>query len=95
MLNRADLRGGVSVADIEARLRIRVRFRIPDDQALATYSVNRGVPLLMSHSDTRLGKAMRSFSGELVREVMGADTLVEPSNTLFSRFRSRPVTAES
>ena len=44
VLNRADIRGGVPIADIEERLKVRVRYRVPDDQPLATYSVNRGVP---------------------------------------------------
>ncbi len=74
---------------------MRVRYRIPDDQALATYSVNRGVPVIMSHADSRLGKAVRTFAGELAREVMGADALEEPSNRLFGRFRGRPGSARS
>lgn len=95
VLNRADIRGGVPVADIEERLRIRVRYRIPDDQALATHSVNRGVPLLMSHGDSRLAKGVRGFATELTREVIGPDTPEESSNGLFSRFRSRPASAEA
>lgn len=95
VLNRADMRGGVSIADIEERLRIRVRYRIPDDQALATYSVNRGVPLLMSHANSRLAKAVQGFAGELAREVMGPDALGEPSNGLLSRLRGRAAPAES
>jgi pilus assembly protein CpaE len=69
VLNRADMRGGVSVQDIEERLKVRVRYRIPDDQGLATYSVNRGIPLMVSHGDSRLGKAMRAFASDLVGEV--------------------------
>jgi len=95
VLNRADMRGGVSVADIEERLRIRVRYRIPDDQALATYSVNRGVPLLMSHANSRLAKAVRGFAGELAREVMGPDLLKEPANGLLTRLRGRAAPSET
>jgi pilus assembly protein CpaE len=95
VLNRADLRGGVSIADIEERLRIRVRYRVPDDQALATYSVNRGVPLLISHGDSRLAKAVRGFAGELAREMMGSDVLSETSNGFLGRLRGRTAIAET
>jgi pilus assembly protein CpaE len=95
VLNRADMRGGVSVTDIEERLRVRVRYKIPDDQALATHSVNRGVPVMMSHSDSRLGKGVRVFAGELAREVIGADAFEPAAGGLFGRLRGRPATAES
>lgn len=95
VLNRADMRGGVTVPDIEERLRIRVRYKIPDDQGLATYSVNRGVPLLMSHPDSRLAKAVRSFAGDLAREMLGPGAAPESATGLFARLRPRPISAES
>jgi pilus assembly protein CpaE len=95
VLNRADMRGGVSVADIEERLRVRVRYRIPDEQALATHSVNRGVPVMVSHPDSRLGKGVRAFAGELAREVIGADAFEAAPAGIFGRLRGRPVGAET
>ncbi len=55
VLNRATLQGGVPVRDIEERLHVRIGHKIPDDQPLATHSVNRGVPMLMSHPAARGG----------------------------------------
>ena len=95
LLNRADLRGGVSVSDIEERLRVHVLYRIPDDQALATHSVNRGVPLMMSHANSRLAKGVRGFASELVREVIGPDATEEAAGGLFARFRGRAALVES
>lgn len=65
VVNRANMKGGVTVADIEARLRVRVRGTIPDDQPLVTHSVNRGVPVALSHPRSPLA---RSF-GDLARDL--------------------------
>lgn len=62
VLNRASMRGGVPVRDIERRLRVKIKFHIPDDQPLATYSVNRGVPSVMSHPRSAVSKAFSRFA---------------------------------
>jgi pilus assembly protein CpaE len=72
ILNRATLRGGVPVRDIEERLRVHVRFQIPDDQPLATHSVNRGVPIVVSHDGSAVAKAVRKLAGELLAELPAA-----------------------
>lgn len=61
VLNRANMAGGISKGDIEKHLRASVRIEIPDDQALATNAVNRGIPVLAAHSRGALPKAYRSF----------------------------------
>jgi pilus assembly protein CpaE len=70
VLNRSTIRGGVPVADIEERLHVPVRYRIPDDQPLATHTINRGVPLIMSHSKSALGRAVTGFAAELQKEML-------------------------
>ncbi len=72
VLNRNDLRGGVSVADIETRLKVSVRYKLPDDQALATHTVNRGVPVTVSHASSGMARAMVKFATELTRDLTGA-----------------------
>lgn len=69
VLNRGSLRGGVSAGDIEERLGIPIRHVIPDDQALATHSVNRGVPAVVAHPRSALGRAYR----DLARRLMGQE----------------------
>ena len=71
VLNRADMPGGISQRDIEARLRVSVKYRIPNDQALATHSVNRGVPLTISHPRSALARAFRKFAEQLVEDMAG------------------------
>jgi pilus assembly protein CpaE len=77
VLNRATLRGGVPVPDIEARLHVSVRRTIPDDQPLATHSVNRGVPLVMSHGGSALAKAYRVLAADLADDVASTQAPAE------------------
>jgi len=65
VLNLAAMKAGVSVADIEERLRVKVRYRIPDDQPLATHSINRGVPIVMSHPKSAVARAVNGFARDL------------------------------
>lgn len=80
VLNRSDLRGGVAAADIESRLKVHVRFKLPDDQALATHAVNRGVPAMVSHPSSGLARAMGKFAVELTRDLSPAPA-EEPAST--------------
>jgi pilus assembly protein CpaE len=83
VLNRATMRGGVPVGDIEERLRVRVQYRVPDDQGLATHSVNRGIPVLMGHRHTALGRSMAGLASRLAQEMAleGADATKAPGAT--------------
>jgi pilus assembly protein CpaE len=68
VLNRATMVGGVRTADIEERLRVKVSYRVPDDQPLATHSINRGVPIMMSHANSAVARATRGLAKALARE---------------------------
>ena len=69
VLNRSTLRGGVPVRDIEERLRVHIRFQVPDDQPLATHSINRGVPIVVSHEGSAVAKAVQRLAGDLLAEL--------------------------
>jgi len=69
VLNRATLKGGLSQRDIGDRLRVSIKHTIPDDQALTTYAINRGVPFVMSHPRSPLARAVRELAQQLVAEV--------------------------
>jgi pilus assembly protein CpaE len=71
VVNRATMRGGISIRDIEDRLHIPVTFQIPDDQPLVTHSINRGVPVAMSHRRSALGRALWAFTRKVVDESGG------------------------
>lgn len=74
VLNRATMRGGISQRDIEERLRVQLKHRIPDDQPLATHSINRGVPLAMSHRRSAVGRAIRKLTKELIEDLSAETT---------------------
>jgi len=73
VLNCATLRGGIGQADIERRLRVPVRHRIPADQPLVTHSINRGVPLVLSHRRSAVARAIRGLGRKLAEELLGED----------------------
>ncbi len=93
VLNRATMPSGVPADDIEDRLRLQIKHKIPDDQPLVTNSVNRGVPLSMSHNRSALARAFRSLAQQLLTDMPqetapGAVQSAE-SRKLLSRFRGR------
>jgi len=69
ILNRSTLRGGISEQDIIGRLRVPVQFSVPDDQSLVTHSVNRGVPLMLSHKRTAIGRAIQKIARGIVDDL--------------------------
>ncbi len=94
VLNRATMRGGVSRGDIEERLRVQVTHQIPDDQPLATQSINRGVPLVVSHKRGAVVRAIHQLAQQLVEDltVEGAE---EAGNGLLRRWIPSPRSASS
>jgi pilus assembly protein CpaE len=66
ILNRSTLKGGVKVEDIEKRLGVPVTFTVPDDQALVTHTINRGVPLSISHKRSSVSRAIRKVAQKLI-----------------------------
>jgi pilus assembly protein CpaE len=73
VLNRAGISGGVSQADIEERLHVRVHHAVPDDQPLVSLSINRGVPLTMSHPRSAVARAIQALASRFI-----ADSKLEP-----------------
>lgn len=78
ILNRATIRGGVSAADIASRLRIPVKFTVPDDQPLITHTVNRGIPLSLSHKNGAVARAIQKIAHQLVAE-LAAESMSAPA----------------
>jgi pilus assembly protein CpaE len=49
VLNRYPIKGGIQLRDVEAALERRIDVQVANDEPLVTYSVNRGIPLVLSH----------------------------------------------
>ena len=69
VLNRSTMHSGVPASDIEERLRIHIQHRIPDDQGLANYSVNRGIPVIVGHHNSALARAMSGLASRLAQDM--------------------------
>lgn len=66
ILNCATMRGGVPRSDIEKRLNAEFRHTVPDDRILVTHTINRGVPLVMSHARSGVARATQKLTRSLV-----------------------------
>ena len=68
VLNRDGLPGGMPLDELQRWLDVRVNHRIPNNQELATETVNRGVPMVISHHDSELAGAYQAFARSVVEE---------------------------
>ena len=78
VINRSDMAGGLNAADIEQRLGRKIRCKIPDDQALATDTMNRGVPMVLTHPRSSVSRAYRGLARELTAERDAAPVVAGP-----------------
>jgi pilus assembly protein CpaE len=69
ILNRADMTGGVSRDDIQERLKVSFEHTVPNDQPLVTHSINRGIPLVTSHPQSAVGRAIQEIGRDLVEDL--------------------------
>jgi pilus assembly protein CpaE len=65
VLNRSTLSSGVPADAIRRHLKMQIAGEIPDDQALVTGSVNRGVPFVASHPRSPAARAIQKLAQEL------------------------------
>ena len=86
VLNRADLLGAIPRREIERSLGMPAFASLSDDSALVTYSINRGVPLVISHARKPLARALTGLAERLVEELAPVEE--EQRGGLFVR-RSR------
>jgi pilus assembly protein CpaE len=96
VLNSASVRGGVPKGDIERRMGAAFRHSIPDDRILVTHAINRGVPVIMSHPRSAVGRAMRKLARDLVDELRVEEAAAEGAEAegagLLGRLRRRRAT---
>ena len=96
ILNRATMPSGISRNDIEGRLRVRIHTTVPDDQALVSQSVNRGVPLMVNEERSAVARAVKGIAAELLNENKVAvpeavpAAFAAPRVNPFSRWMRRP-----
>jgi len=64
-VNRYDDRGGIRTQDITQVLQQRIAASLPDDQELVMYSLNRGVPLVISHPRSSVARGLFELAGAI------------------------------
>jgi pilus assembly protein CpaE len=84
VLNRADLKGAVSQGDIQNHLKVGFKYSVPDDQPLATHSINRGVPMVVSHPRSAVARAVRGMARSLIED-LAPELDVAPDRGLLRR----------
>jgi pilus assembly protein CpaE len=85
LLNRATMNGGIRKRDIEERLHVRIKHTVPEDQPLVSYSVNRGVPLVMSNPRSAVARALVEFAA-LFGKPAGKAVKAKESSGVFGKF---------
>ncbi len=78
VLNRATAQGGITQQHIQDRLGMEVPFVIPEDISLVTFSINQGIPLVISHPKSAVTQSLSRMVHKLVRN--GASRLAIEGN---------------
>ncbi len=68
VLNRFPMRGGLQRRDVEGAIGLPLRAELPDDTKLLTYSINRGVPVVMSHPRSGVARQIGALARWLTEE---------------------------
>ena len=100
VLNREDMPGGLAPQVIADYLPLPISFSIPDDQPLVSQSINRGVPLVLSHERSAVAKAIRRMAGDLStgfepRQVVDPTPATSVVGRLFRQAQLRSALARS
>jgi len=66
VLNRYPVKSGLQLKDIETALRRKITIQIPDDAPLVTYSINRGIPLVISHAKSPIAQSYSQLAAMLI-----------------------------
>ena len=69
VLNRYPTKGGLQLRDVEAALQTSVDVTIPNDEPLVTYSINRGIPVVISHPKSAVAQGVVHLAESLLSKV--------------------------
>lgn len=71
VVNREGVPGGLGADDISQNLNIQISLAVPDDPGFATYSLNRGIPLVTGNPRSAVARRISKFVEKLVPEDQG------------------------
>jgi pilus assembly protein CpaE len=69
VLNRYPTKSGLQVHDVEAALKTKVDVQVPNDEPLVTYSINRGIPVVVSHPKSSVAHGMFQLADTVIARV--------------------------
>jgi pilus assembly protein CpaE len=84
VINRAGVRGGISEVACAKQVGEAIASALPDDAALATFALNRGVPFVLSHPRSILSRKVQ----ELVTKLFDVKAAPQPAGKTSRKFLS-------
>ncbi|MCC6455650.1 MAG: AAA family ATPase [Caldilineaceae bacterium] len=91
VINRAGVRGGISEAACAKQMGEAIAVALPDDAALATFALNRGVPFVLSHPRSILSRKVQELVSKLFDVKAAPQLKRQASRKLFSFGKGRTV----
>jgi pilus assembly protein CpaE len=91
VINRAGLRGGISEAACAKQIGETIAVALPDDSAMATFALNRGVPFVLSHPRSILSRKVQALVGKIFDLKDSPKSAGQSSRKLFSFGKRRTV----
>jgi pilus assembly protein CpaE len=81
-LNRYPIKGGIELRDVEAALQCHVDVQIPYDEPLVTYSINRGIPLVLSHPRSAVAQGLYQLADAVIARAAQRKATAAAANIL-------------
>jgi pilus assembly protein CpaE len=79
VLNRFPSVDGISLQDVQQHLRHPVGANIPSEGRLVTHSVNRGIPVVVSHPQSWVGQSLLKLAAHIAGDRVSTISLT-PEN---------------
>jgi pilus assembly protein CpaE len=89
VLNRADSKVGLAVAEVERTLRVGITAKVPSSRDVPA-SINRGAPLVLENPRHPVSVAIRDFAEDHVAPIRPAEAGAQPSGGPGPAPRKRP-----
>jgi pilus assembly protein CpaE len=84
VLNRAGVRGGIPEGACAKQVGEDIAVALPDDAALATFALNRGVPFILSHPRSILSRKVQEVVSKLFNVKAAPQAAAKESRKLFT-----------
>jgi pilus assembly protein CpaE len=68
IVNREGVKGSISTEDVSRHLNTQVLIAIPEDSGLITYSLNRGIPLVISDPGSAVARRIEKLAKQIIPE---------------------------